>query len=117
MTRLHWNFLALVFFLMIGSNVIAKPFQQDTGTGATENCGDIDPSQPCYVMAGNGSMLCTKPEGCPQCAEDYSSGRTVCYVIRGATGFYSCIAKGRATDKYGLSHPFCEVSGSCVTHR
>lgn len=97
----------------------AFAFNQDGTGGTTDGCGEIDPSQPCYAGGGGTTYtFCTKPEGCPLCGENANTGATICFVVFAQPyGHCSCKPKGRFTDKYGVSYPYCETSGACRARR
>lgn len=92
----------------------AANFTQDPGGGSTENCGDIDPTAPCYVNGGSGGpySYCLAKRSLGQKCRDvvtvYTNPGTMC-----ANGCNTC-----ASVNYSAScqcdNSTMKLSGSCT---
>jgi hypothetical protein len=96
--------------------VPAESFNDTTGGGSTEGCGDIDPSEPCYGSGGTGDPVvtaCNAYAGVEMCWTCHPNrfGKIVC-----ARANYSaqCKCENRPVEGAGPGITSCTASGSCT---
>jgi hypothetical protein len=95
----------------------AESLTDTTEDGPTEGCGDIDPSEPCYVNGGGTGepvvMTCNAIGGLEMCWACHPNrfGKVVC-----ARANYSaqCKCENRPVEGAGPGITYCVAAGKCT---